>query len=200
MILRAPAAAAFALLLLVPSLAAAQQPNPTGSDAEQRREDRDRAGNPRGKSNWELEQEEREFKAADVPLPAFPKKDGLVEFAISNPGGNRYFVDGATFSIGQDEVLRYTLVIRTSAGTDNVTYEGMRCANGTYRVFAYGNDGKWSPASGGGWRETALSRWEHELRTRYLCPMKMRVRTVAEAMDALRRGGHPDLVNTGTGR
>ena len=197
---QALAAAAFAAFALAPSLAAAQQANPGASEAEQRREQRDRAGNPSSKSKWEQEQEEREFKAADVPLPAYPKKDGLDEFAISNPGGNRYFIDGATFAIGPDEVLRYTLVIRTSAGTDNVTFEGMRCANGTYRVFAHGNDSKWAPAQGGSWRETATSRWEHELRTRYLCPMRLRVQTVAEAMDALKRGGHPDLVNTGAGR
>ena len=80
-------ALAAAVIALMPMLTAAQQPNPGASDAERLQEERDRAGNPAGKSKWEQEQEEREFKAADVPLPAYPKKEGLVEFSISNPGG-----------------------------------------------------------------------------------------------------------------
>ncbi|MGH8764475.1 MAG: CNP1-like family protein [Burkholderiales bacterium] len=176
-------------------LSAQQQANPAGTAAEQRREDRDRAGVP-GKSDWERQHEEDSFKESDEPMPAYPKKEGLVEFRISNPGSFRYFIDTAALSIGADEVVRYTLVVRSNAGVENVSYEGMRCQSSTYKVFAYGNDGKWSPVRTD-WRETTL-RWEYELRTRYLCPMKQRVRTPAEALDALKRGGHPSLVNSGS--
>jgi len=173
----------------------AQQANPAGGAAEQRREDKERGG---VKTEFEREQEEREFKESELQLPVYPKKEGLVEFRISDPGSFRYFVDPAAISIGKDEVVRYTLVVRSSSGVENVSYEGMRCGSGTYKVFAYGNDGKWSP-SRSDWRETSL-RWEFELRTRYLCPMKMRVQSPAEALDALKRGGHPTLVNNGSGK
>jgi len=173
----------------------AQQTNPAGSASEQRRSDQERGGL---KTEYERQLEEREFKEGDLQLPAYPKKEALIEFRISDPGSFRYFVDPAAISIGKDEVVRYTLVVRSSSGVDNVSYEGMRCSSGSYKVFAYGNDGKWSPSSGD-WRDTAL-RWEFELRTRYLCPMKQQVQSVAEAIDALRRGGHPTLANTGTGK
>jgi len=175
----------------------AQQSNPAGSASEQRRDDRDRAASG-AKSGWEQQQEDRDFQEADTAPPAYPKKEGLIEFRISDPGSFRYFVDAAALSIGKDEVVRYTLVVRSSSGVDNVSYEGVRCANGTYKVFAYGYDGKWTPARSD-WRDTTL-RWEFELRTRYLCPMKLRVQSVAEAVDALKRGGHPTLVNNGSGK
>jgi len=155
-------------------------------------------GDSTGQTDWEREQAGREFKEAEVALPAYPRRDALIEFQISNPGSFRYFVDPAAISIGKDEVVRYTLVVRSNSGVENVSFEGMRCAVGTYKVFAYGNDGKWTPARQD-WRDTTL-RWEYELRTRYLCPMKLRVRDVAEAVDALKRGGHPTLVNTGSGK
>jgi hypothetical protein len=185
-----------ALCVLTPLRAQQQQQaNPAGTASEQRSADKERGG---VKTEFEREQEEREFKEADLQLPAYPKKDGLVEFRISDPGSFRYFVDAAAISIGKDEVVRYTLVVRSASGVENVSYEGMRCGSGTYKVFAYGNDGKWSP-SRGDWRETSL-RWEYELRTRYLCPMKLRVQSAAEAVDALKRGGHPTLANTGSGK
>jgi hypothetical protein len=173
----------------------AQQSNPAGTASEGRREDQERGS---AKTEFERELEEREFKEADVQLPAYPKKDGLLEFRISDPGSFRYFIDAASISIGKDDVVRYTLVVRSSSGVDNVSYEGVRCHAGSNKVFAYGYDGKWSPAHGD-WRDTAL-RWQYELRTRYLCPMKMRVQSAAEAIDALKRGGHPTLSNTGTGK
>lgn len=174
----------------------AQQTNPAGSESEQRRTDRDNSAS--NKTDWERQQEEREFKEADEAPPAYPRKEGLVEFKISDPGSFRYFVDAATLSVGKDAVVRYTLVVRSASGVENVSYEGVRCAAGTYKVFAYGNDGKWSPARGD-WRDTTL-RWEYELRTRYLCPMKQQVQSTAEAIDALKRGGHPTLANTGSGK
>jgi len=178
------------LALPVPQLAGAQ-----GSMTEDvlRRESR---GNDGVKSDWQRQQDERDWKEAEVEPPAYPK-DGLVEFRISGSGSFRFYVDPATLAVGSDGVVRYTMVARSGSGVENVSYEGIRCASGTYKVFARGQDGRWLPARSE-WGETT-QRWQFVLRTQYFCPMRLAVRTREEAVDALRRGGHPSLSNAGGG-
>jgi hypothetical protein len=147
-----------------------------------------------GRSDWELEQERRNGNLGDVALPAYPKTDGLIEFWVSNSTAFRFFIDAASLSVGADNVVRYTLVARSASGIANVSYEGMRCAEGTYRIYAYGHDGRWSAAAPD-WRPiepNAIQRWHNELRFRYFCASRRgALLSREEGLDALRRGGHP---------
>ena len=43
----------------------------------------DRSRNERFKSEWELEQDKRDWKEGEVKLPAYPKNEGLIEFFVS---------------------------------------------------------------------------------------------------------------------
>ena len=151
------------------------------------------------KSDWELEQERRDWKEAKLLLPAYPKSDGLIEFFVSGASSFRFYIDPLSLALGEDGVVRYTLVARSSSGVSNISFEGIHCANNAYRVFAHGNDGRWSPSSSD-WRaiETrTVQRWHNELRDRYFCPNQIRIWTAAEGLEALRRGGHPSLTDRG---
>jgi hypothetical protein len=193
--------AALANVGLVAGLVQAQVSPARPADEIQQRMDHDR----RQKSDWEKEHEAREWREAEGAPPAFPRtKDGkLIEFPVSGASSFRFFIDPASLAVGTDGVVRYTLVARSPSGFENITYEGMRCGvPGTYKVFALGNDGRWSPARGE-WREIeprSVQRWHMELRSRYFCPLRAKVDTADEAVDALRRGGHPALANTGAGK
>jgi hypothetical protein len=147
-----------------------------------------------GKSDWEIQQEEREWTEGPVALPAYPKREDLLEFQVSAASRFRFYVDSASLSVGKDGVVRYTLVARSPAGAENVTREGIRCKAGTYRIYAYGrSDGRWTERITD-WRAIepkSVQRWHHALWREYFCPQRVPIYDVAEGLDALRRGGHP---------
>ena len=153
------------------------------------------AGFAQFKSDWEAEIERRDWKEGDYKLPSPPKPEDLMEFYVSAGTDFRFFVDRQSLSVGKDGVVRYTLVARSPSGTENVTYEGIRCSAGTVRTYAYGR-------RGGGWseRESAwrpieprpTQRWHNALWREYFCPHKVPIYDPAEGVDALQRGGHPN--------
>lgn len=147
------------------------------------------------KSDWEIEAERRGWKEGEYKLPPPPKADDLIEFYVSATTDFRFFIDRQSISSGKDGVVRFTLLARSPSGAENVTYEGIRCSEGNYRVYAYGGPG-------GGWRERdsdwrpievrTTQRWHNALWREYFCPMKVPIFDPAEGVDALRRGGHPN--------
>lgn len=157
------------------------------------------AGQPSGaKSDWEREQEERDFREAAVKPPPFYREEDLVEFRVAPATSFRFYIDRASLSVGEDGVVRYTLVARSPHGAENVSYEGMRCKTGMYRVYALGQrDRSWKTVNLD-WQPTD-KLWRRVLRREYFCPMRRTIDTVAEGLEALRRGGHPDRDNWGAG-
>jgi hypothetical protein len=148
-----------------------------------------------GKSSFEEEQDKLNWKEAEFAPPAYPKDADLIEFQVSSGATFRFFVDAASLSVGADGVVRYTLVARSPSGVTNVSFEGIRCSNKTYKVFAQGSGGRWSPRQGE-WREIeakTIQRWHNVLYAEYLCPRNRAIDTAAEGVDALRRGVHPGL-------
>jgi hypothetical protein len=143
---------------------------------------------PAEKSDWELRHEQRlPPREQPVTLPDYPARARLVEFSVT-PGGFRFFIDEASLAV-DDGIVRYALVARSPGGVDNVSYEGMRCSTGEVRIYALGRDGAWS-RSPGAWR-ASVQRWHDTLYRDYFCPQKAPVANRREALDALRRGGHP---------
>lgn len=146
-----------------------------------------------GKSDWEIEQERRDFREGAVKLPAIPKPGNLIEFFPSSASSFRFFIDPDSLSVGEG-IVRYTLVARSSSGYDNVSYEGMRCGANSVRVYAYAHGGAWSRSSSEDWKPIAarsVQRWHNELRNQYFCPLGASIMTVGEGLQALRAGGHP---------
>ena len=150
------------------------------------------AQKPVEKSEWEKEQERRNWKETDIKLPAYPKTEALIEFEVVG-GSFRFFIAPESLTVEPDGVVRYTLVARSPAGYANASYEGMRCATGSYKVVALGNDGRWSSRESD-WRQIeakSTNASHHELRRSYFCPNSQPIETAAEGVDALRSRGHP---------
>ena len=120
------------------------------------------------KSEWEREQEKRDWREGAVKLPDFPKTEGLIEFFVSGATNFRFFIDPASVARESDGVVRYTLVARSPSGYANISYEGIRCTTNSYKVYAYGNEGRWSVKESE-WRSIeprTIQRWHLELRSR----------------------------------
>ena len=153
------------------------------------------ANSSRERGDWEREQESRNWQEGDFKLPAPPRSGDLVEFFVSAGSSFQFFIDAASLSYGADGVMRYTLVARSPSGTDNVSYEGMRCSDATYKVYALGQGSGWALVKGA-WKTIepkSVQRWHQALRREYFCPFNTAVKSAAEALEYLRRGGHPDF-------
>jgi hypothetical protein len=149
-------------------------------------------------SDWERENAARLAKEGEEALPAqqlpaFPRQENLIRFFVSSASDFTFFVDRASISV-KDKIVRYTLVARSASGADNVTYEGISCVAGEYRVYAFGRaDGSWQSRPGL-WREISprsVQRWHNALQREFFCPNKIAVADAAEAVRALELGGHP---------
>ena len=49
----------------------------------------------------------------------------------------------STLNAGKDGVVRYVLVVRTSGGATNITYEGMRCESRELKTLRYRPSGRY---------------------------------------------------------
>lgn len=131
----------------------------------------------------------------ELALPEFPKDADLIEFYVSAATTNRFFVDSRSLRVGKDGVVRYAIVVRTAGGATNISYEGIRCSEVEYRIYATGYaDGTWHKARGG-WRpieNKSMNRQHAALSRSLFCPEGFPIRTAAEGVDALKRGSHPD--------
>ena len=148
------------------------------------------------KSDWEIEYEKRNRKEAEVVLPAFPKSEDFIEFAVSAASDFHFYIDKASISVAKDGVVRYTLIARSPAGVENVSYEGIRCEDGSYRIYAYGSSNRAWRAVSQPWRPIQINtvqRWHQVLRREYFCPINTIIHDAAEGIDALKRGGNPKL-------
>lgn len=151
------------------------------------------------KTDWgkfEYDFEDKPWVEMEAQLPPAPKPENLLPFFVSAATENRFFIDGTSLSRGEDGVLRYTLVIKSSGGATNVSYEGMRCSSRELKRYAFGrNDGTWGKARNTKWEPIGyqeINRQHHMLYDDFLCPRGIAVKTAKEAVDALKKGSHSE--------
>lgn len=145
-----------------------------------------------GAFEYDFEQDKPWAEVA-AQLPAYPKAENLIEFNVSSATRHRHFVDTASISVGEDKVVRYTVVIEAAGGARNVSFEGMRCETGERRLYAYGHpDGTWTKARNAGWegiKFRSLLSYHKALYEDHLCPYGINVKDAKEAAQNLRRAG-----------
>lgn len=136
-----------------------------------------------------------EWVEGQATPPAFPKDSDLVEFHVSAGATNRFMVDASTLSVGEDGVVRYVLVVKTPGGATNVTYEGIHCKTGEYKLFASGrSDGTWANSRTSAWRpieNKPVNRHHAVLNRELFCPVFIPIANPDEGREALRLGKHP---------
>lgn len=146
--------------------------------------------------DYQLDQERKPWEELQAQLPPYPKPENLIKFEFDSTGANQFFVDAPSVSVGEDGVVRYTLVIKTGGGATNVSFEGMRCDTQQVRVYAFGHPGsQWSRARDSAWREVRqrpLNGYHFALLRDYYCtPATFRTRAtlpLREIVRNLKRG------------
>lgn len=147
------------------------------------------------KGNWgkfDYDYDDKPWQELETRLPPAPKPENLLPFFVSAATSNRFYVDGASVSRGDDGVLRYTLVVKSAEGAVNVSFEGIRCSTGDVKRYAFGRaDGTWGKARESRWEQIGykdVNRQHHVLYDDFFCPHGVAVGTAREAVDALKRG------------
>jgi len=142
----------------------------------------------------------RDWKEGQFRLPAYPQPDGLIEFQVSALTGFRFFIDPASLSSSPEGVVRFTLVSRSRSGTENVSYDGLRCKTDEQRTYATGRvaEKAWYPVSDSKWKPLqvkTVTRQYLVLARDFFCPAKVPIASREEGVDALRQGIHPHALS-----
>jgi outer membrane murein-binding lipoprotein Lpp len=69
-------------------------------------------------------------------LPPLPQAADLIPFEVSGNTALTYAVDSKSLTVGDDGVVRFTVVITSPTGARNVIYEGIRCDTYEWRQYA----------------------------------------------------------------
>ena len=113
------------------------------------------------------------WRESSVPPPAYPDERNLVEVRVSGQTRNRFLVDARSLSVGEDEVVRFVLVIETPGNAGNVTYSALRCETQEWKDYAFGNrDRSWRVDADAQWRpivERSRNNHQHTLFKDYFC-------------------------------
>ena len=146
----------------------------------------------------EKDSNNKPWAEVEAQLPAYPDKQDLIPFTVGAVKDVKYFIDAKSLSVDSDRAIRYTLVIVSSAGAQNVSFEGMRCDTAERRVYAFGrSDGTWSKARSNQWVGIQGNSNNHnvELYTTYFCAVGGTTIISPEiARRVLRTGGQSRIV------
>lgn len=101
-----------------------------------------------------------DWKEGGYELPAPPNATALREFDVGAASPHRFLIDEQSVTVGDDRVVRYTLVVRSAGGAENATFEGIRCDAGAWRMYATARrDGEWARARNSDWRPIVDSEY-----------------------------------------
>ena len=134
--------------------------------------------------------EDKPWQEVALQLPVAPQDKDLLPFAVSGNATQAFAIDPQSLSIGEDGVVRYTLLSVSPAGARNVSYEGIRCETFEKKLYAIGHDdGSWSRARRSEWDRivrNAANRQHAVLAIDYFCDSKMVAGNSRQILDRIR--------------
>jgi hypothetical protein len=140
----------------------------------------------------DFESDGKSWKEITAQIPPYPKGGSLLAVPTGTATSHQFYVDATSLALGEDGVMRYTVVTKTAGGATNVTFEGIRCETRERKVYAVGRpDGSWVRARDAQWQRIVLrdlTPYSHTLYHQFFCTERTRPTPVRIALDALRRG------------
>jgi hypothetical protein len=100
----------------------------------------------------------RQWQEGEIRIPRKINPDDLQEFQVAaHNTGFRYFLERGSLRLDNDGAARFTLVIRSHSGAANSSFEGFRCGERLYKVYAYGGRDTLTPAPGMSWQPIPMN-------------------------------------------
>lgn len=142
--------------------------------------------------DYDLDQEKKPWQELQIMIPAYPKPENLLKFDAGASTANTFFVDAASVSVGDDGVVRYTLMVKGGGGATNVSFEGIRCDTRELRVYAFGRStGEWTRARDSQWRRIEareINNHHLTLHREYFCPSRKTIASQKQILQFLKQG------------
>lgn len=149
--------------------------------------------NPDLTLNSNYEEDSTPWEEIASSLPPYPSNENLLLFKVSSATANTFMIDAASLSVGQDQVVRYTIVIESPSGARTVNFEGMRCDPAEYKIYGFGQEkGGWMENKHAAWqpfKRRSLLSYHKALFEDYFCPDNLTIRDAAEGIRNLRETG-----------
>lgn len=138
----------------------------------------------------DFDEDRKPWKEIEASIPSYPRTKDLVPFDAGGASAHRFYVDARSLSVGEDGVVRYTLVIKAAGGATNVTFEGIRCELRQQKYYAVGRaDRSWVRARNPQWRRIEsqdVNRHHSVLYADAFCSGKQPHKSVREVLQLLR--------------
>ena len=110
-----------------------------------------------------------------IVLPPYPSADRLITVdLLLRDFPFTLLIDPASLEVDDEGVIRYTAILRSESGAENVVYEGVRCARKQYRRYAYGAQERFHRVGNSKWqyvRGVSQDRYRAALIDGYFCPL-----------------------------
>jgi len=104
-------------------------------------------------AQWLQDPDAEPWNEAVVAPPANFSTEVLQPFEVSQRAELSYGIDPRTLSVGEDGVVRYVMVARSSSAL-NVLYQGVRCATAEVKTY-----GRWNN-NASTWNSNAKEEWQ----------------------------------------
>ncbi len=127
----------------------------------------------------ENEEEEQKLpnELENITLPNFPSAGSpTYTFPVDSTNDFIFSIDANSLTIDADEIIRYTVMLTSASGAQNVFYEAIRCITREYKIYGYGTNHsqhfqkkrevEWRPIH---LNERGVMRYRNALYTHYFC-------------------------------
>jgi len=145
-------------------------------------------GQPETSNSYE--EGDEAWREGAAKLPPLPSTQSLLGVDVMDASRNQYFVDPDSLLVGGDGVSRLTLIVQHKSGNRTVTYEGIRCETGEYRIYGIAGEAGWAAPKRSPWRSIPLGGYKSlrsVLLTDFLCDVGLQ-REASKVLSLLR---HP---------
>lgn len=140
--------------------------------------------------DYDNDREIKPWAELQAQIPPYPKDGDLIRFDAGAATAHQFFLDPGSISIGEDGVVRYIMVVRTSGGARNVTFEGIRCETREQKTYATGHrDGGWARTRNPQWRRIEyreINRHHGVLYREFFCSGKSPQASVKDIVSRLK--------------
>ncbi len=149
--------------------------------------------------DYDYDREKKDWSELQAKMPPYPKDEDLIRFEAGSASPHHFYIDRNSISIGEDGVVRYTLVIKAAGGATNVSFEGIRCATRERKMYAIGQrDKTWARPRNPQWRfieYKEVNRQYGVLYSDFFCAGKSTVASAEEAVRLLKYPPNPPVTN-----
>lgn len=123
---------------------------------------------------------------SDITLPPYPADADLVGVPLSAAETFKLYIDRASLTLGNDRVVRLTMVIESPSGARNVFYDGIRCDTREHKTYALGaSERQWRPLANSQWRFIVAEErngFRYQLYKHYVCDTASTARAPADVL------------------